>query len=133
MELSPDLQSEDNAWPNGCPVREWFPAVMSAAVNAGRPLNLYHECTNLIRHAGFVEVQEEIKKWPIGPWARDKQLKEAGTANLDFWLAGVEGYAMYLLTRYGNPEPWSRQEVQVFMAQVRKDLMNPHYHLYHRA
>lgn len=106
---------------------------MSAAVNAGRPLDLYDECANFIRNAGFVEVQEEIRKWPIGPWARDKQLKEAGSANLDFWLAGVEGYAMYLLTRYGDPEPWSKQEVQVFMAQVRNDLMNPHYHLYHNA
>lgn len=106
---------------------------MAAAANSGRPLDLYHRCTDLIRKTGFVDVHEEINKWPVGPWPRDKQLKEGGSVNLDHWSTGMEGYAMYLLTKFGDPVPWSKEEVQVHLAQIRKDLNNPRYHIFHRA
>ena len=45
-------------------------------------------------------------------------------------MAGMEGYAMYLLTRYGEPEPWSSEKVHVYLANVRKEMENPRVHAY---
>ena len=42
---------------------------------------------------------------------------------------GIERYAMYLLTIYGEPEPWSPEEVQVFLAKVREEY-NSGWHMY---
>lgn len=43
--------------------------------------------------------------------------------------AGMEGYAMYLLGKYGDSQPWSAEEVQVFPVKVRKG-MEKGYHCY---
>ena len=40
---------------------------------------------------------------------------------------------MYLLTKYGDPTPWSKEEVLVYVAQMRKSLNCPHIHAYQRA
>lgn len=105
----------------------------SAAEKSGRPLDLYDRCMDLVRDTGFVDIHEEIRKWPIGPWPRDKQLKEIGTVNLEHWLAGLEGYGMYLLTKFGVPKPWSKDEVQVWLAQIRNELRNTNYHTCHKV
>lgn len=43
---------------------------------------------------------------------------------------GLEGYAMHLLTHFGLPKPWTPEEVQVHLMQMRKDLDNKKYHPY---
>lgn len=37
---------------------------------------------------------------------------------------------MWLLTHFGDPKPWTKVEVQVFLARVRVELKNPHIHAY---
>ena len=133
LELTADFQSEDNSWSEDCLLKNFMPMMNSAAAKTGRPLHLYHRCAELVRSAGFLDIHEEVKKWPIGPWARDAQLKEAGSLNLEHWTVGVEGYVMYLLTKYGDPTPWSHDEVQVFLAQIRNELKKTDNHLFHRV
>lgn len=85
------------------------------------------------RKAGFVDIHEKEYKWPIGPWARDQKYKEAGTVNYQHWMSGMEGWAMWLLCKFGAPEPWSQEEVIVYVAKLRAELQNPRYHIYERA
>ncbi|KAJ5305849.1 hypothetical protein N7508_004864 [Penicillium antarcticum] len=131
LEISHKFHSEDNSWPEHCHVKDWERLMTSAAAKSGRPLDLYHRFPSLIKQTGFVDIHVEEAKWPVGPWPRDKQLKEAGSVNLGHWLTGMEGYAMYLFTKYGSPTAWSKEEVQVHLARVRKELVDPRYHLYH--
>jgi len=99
---------------------------VDGADKAGRPLGVMRT---------FRESIEKPKeyKWPIGPWPKDKQLKEAGAVNFQHWLSGMEGYGMWLLTKFGDPVPWTKEEVHVYVAKMRKQLCNPRYHIYHRA
>jgi hypothetical protein len=45
----------------------------------------------------------------------------------------MEGYTMYLMTKFGSPTPWSPEEVQVYNASMRKELLNPRHHAYQRV
>lgn len=83
-----------------------------------------------IEKAGFVDVHEHLYRVPLGPWAKDRMLKEAGEISYLHWTSGLEGYAMWLLTNYGAPEPWTKDEVQIYLAQVRKELADPKTHAY---
>jgi hypothetical protein len=78
--------------------------------------------------AGFVDAHEKLYKIPLGPWAKDKILKEAGWLHCSHWNAALEGWAMWLLTHFGEPVPWIKDEVQVYLAKVRLELKNPHTH-----
>lgn len=106
---------------------------MEAAKKAERDLNTLDTMAESIRKAGFVDVHEKEYKWPIGPWPRDKKYKEAGTVNFQHWLSGMEGWCMWLLTKFGSPAPWTKEEVLVYVATMRKELLIPLYHPYHRA
>lgn len=39
-------------------------------------------------------------------------------------MAGMEGHALYLLTRFGTPTSWSAEEVPVYLSKVRKELQS---------
>ena len=40
---------------------------------------------------------------------------------------------MYMLTKYGDPVPWSKDEVLVYVAQMCKELKSPQIHAYQHA
>ena len=133
LSLTPELKTDDGSVPSNAPIFTWGKRTSDAARKMGHPLDLYEKCPEMLKAAGFVDIKVQDSKWPIGPWARDKQLKEAGLVNAAHWATGFEGYGMYLLTKFGDPVPWSKEEVQVYVANLRKDIMNPRYHLYHGA
>ena len=133
LELAPEFLCDDDSFPEDAIARGWAKITIDAAAKSGRPIDLYHRCVDLIKNAGFEDVKVHDCKWPIGPWPRDKLLKEVGTVNLAHWSTGMEGYGMYLLTKFGEPVPWSQEEVLVYVAKLRSDLTNPKHHIYHRA
>jgi hypothetical protein len=78
-------------------------------------------------------VQEHVYKVPIGAWPKEKVLKEVGKLNYHHWVTGMEGYAMWLLTTFGAPSPWSPEAVQLYLAEVRAQLKDFHIHGYEYA
>ncbi|KAL1656964.1 hypothetical protein SLS61_000003 [Didymella pomorum] len=79
-----------------------------------------------IEEAGFINVHHDIRKVPVGPWARDKKLKQIGgifRVNLEELL---EAALLGLLVRVEN---WRPEEVQVFIAQIREALRDRSVHL----
>lgn len=83
-----------------------------------------------IEKTGFVDVHEHVYRLPLGPWAKNEILKEAGRINYHHWSSGLEGYAMWLLTKFGAPEPWTTDEVHVYLASIRKELADSKIHAY---
>jgi hypothetical protein len=109
----------------------WGPNFLGCAERAGRPLDTQLTMKASLEKAGFVNVQEKLYKCPIGSWPRYKVYKDAGRVNMEHWKTGLEGWAMWLLTKHGLPTPWSPEEVQVYVAKVRNEMSNPSLHCYH--
>lgn len=130
MEMNICCECDDNSIPPDNVLFTWGPRFFAAGEKLGKSLDITGTMRGSIEKAGFVDVHEQTTKWPIGPWPKDKSLKEAGAVNLQHWLAGMEGYSMFLLTKYGDPVPWTRDEVLVYVAQMRKALTNPAIHAY---
>ncbi|KAJ5946111.1 hypothetical protein N7454_002950 [Penicillium verhagenii] len=133
LEGQPDIECGDGSLPADNIIRTWGPYTRECARKSGRELNAMLIMTDKIRKAGFVDIQEQEYKWPIGPWPRDKRLKEAGMVNYHHFMSGMEGWCMHLLTKFGSPEPWSKEEVIVYTSNLRRELKNPRYHTYLRA
>lgn len=133
MELSAFIECDDGTVPADSLLFSWGPQLALAAKKAGRPQGIMQTMRGSIEKAGFTEIHVLDYKWPIGPWPKDKQLKEAGSVNFQHWISGMEGYSMWLLTKFGDPVPWSKEEVQVYVAKMRNELSTPQYHCYHRA
>jgi len=79
-----------------------------------------------LQDAGFVNVTNHKIPLPLGPWPRNKQAKKIGAYNLLQMQMAIEGICLGTLTN--APQPWSVEEIQVFLAQIRDDLRNPKIH-----
>ncbi|KAJ5732487.1 hypothetical protein N7493_003968 [Penicillium malachiteum] len=133
LEALAPIGCDDGSLPKDSILNSWGTTIMGSAERSGRGLDAMLTMTEGIRKAGFVDIHEKKYKWPIGPWPKDKQLKEAGMVNFQHWLSGLEGWCMYLLTKFGAPRPWTKEEVLVYVSSLRKELQNPHYHSYVRS
>ena len=78
--------------------------------------------------AGFEGVVEHRYKLPLTEWSGDRRLKTIGAFNRVQWDTGMEGYSMFLLTNYLG---WKREEVLVYVAEMRKALRDRSIHAYH--
>jgi len=69
--------------------------------------------------AGFINVQVQIYSVPIGRWPRNRTLKSIGM----YWQACISDFLQaasvgLLIKALG----WSREEVEVFLVDVRKSM-----------
>jgi hypothetical protein len=131
MESDCNVLSDDNSIPEDSMLNSWGENVIGSAARSGRPVETVDTMRSAIENAGFVDIHEKVYKWPIGMWPKDPVLKEAGRLNHHMWKTGLEGWAMWLLTKFGNPEPWTKEQVHVYVAKARADIVNPQHHIYH--
>ncbi|KAK5055388.1 hypothetical protein LTR84_013138 [Exophiala bonariae] len=131
VELDVRVMADDNSLRPDTLIAEWGNNFLGCSERAGRPLDTQLTMKAKIEEAGFVDVQEHLYKCPIGGWPKNKVLKDAGRINFVQWTAGLEGWAMFLLTNWGSPEPWTADEVRVYVAKVREELKQPRLHIWH--
>ncbi|KXG51517.1 uncharacterized protein PGRI_089100 [Penicillium griseofulvum] len=133
IELDVRVHSDDDTLQKDGVLASWGDNFIGCSERAGRSLLTQETMRGAIEKAGFVDVQEKLYKIPLGPWPKDKVLKEAGQLQYAHWVAALEGWAMWLLTKHGAPTPWTQAEVQVYLSKVRAELRNPRTHAYEYA
>ncbi|KAJ5089464.1 hypothetical protein N7532_008148 [Penicillium argentinense] len=133
LELDAHLESDDNSIPAGSMAETWGDTTFGCANRSGRGIDTINTMRDSIERVGFINIHEKAYKWPIGVWPKDKQLKEAGLMNYHMWSAGLEGWGMWLLTKFGAPNPWPPEQVQAYVGKIRSELKNPNTHAYQRA
>ncbi|KAK0124109.1 hypothetical protein ONS95_009092 [Cadophora gregata] len=131
VELDVRVMSDDDSLDPNSILAGWGPNFLGCAERAGRPLDTQLTMKSSIEKAGFVNVQDKLYKCPLGSWPALKVFKDAGKVNMEHWKAGLEGWAMFLLTKFGEPTPWTAEQVHVYVAQVRNEISQPHLHCYH--
>lgn len=79
---------------------DWLNLVLAASRSFGRNIGMSKEHKDLIKEAGFEEIEHVSYKLPIGPWAKqDKPLAEVFLAVV---LDAIEAYSLELFTRELN-------------------------------
>ncbi|KAJ5355683.1 hypothetical protein N7517_010292 [Penicillium concentricum] len=129
IEGDPRINCSDSSMSTDSSMVQFTEAVFRAGKEWNHPLDTLDTMRAAMEKAGF----EKEYRWPVGPWARDPTLKEAGRLHYHQWTAGTEGWGMYLLTKFGFPTPWTKEEVQVLSARARKELQDPRVHMWQYA
>jgi hypothetical protein len=131
LELDVRVMSDDASLDPSSLLASWGDNFLGCGSRAGRELNTQLTMRDRIEKAGYTNVHERLYKCPIGRWPRDRMLKEAGGINFEHWSGGLEGWAMFLLTKFGEPQPWTADEVLVYVAKVRQELLDQKLHIWH--
>lgn len=56
----------------------------------------------------------------MGGWAKDPVLKEIGNVTMAALGADIEGYILFMANALG----WTREEIQVYVAHLRRELLS---------
>lgn len=80
-----------------------------------------------LRDAGFVNVEEKVLKIPLGTWPKNKTMKMIGLYLRSVIYDGLQGIALGPFVRGLK---WSPDDVEVFLVDVRKSLMDASAHSY---
>ncbi|KAH7061574.1 methyltransferase [Macrophomina phaseolina] len=119
---------DDGSYPAKAPtVALFIEKLNEAAEGFGKPMDVARDLKGWMADAGFTNVQDDVYKVPMAPWAKDKKLKEIGKYALIHVLEAIEAYSLALFTRVLKYTP---EEVQVMMAKIRSEFKDPEVHLY---
>lgn len=118
---------DDNSIPEDCHLRQWESNCIKACSLIGQTLTAPENVKKWMIEAGFVDVKEEQFKLPINPWPKDPELKLAGRYQQVQYSDALQPYALGLLVEVLG---WSREEMELFLVGLRKDLANRALHGY---
>jgi hypothetical protein len=107
----------ENPSPN--PIIAWGQIITGAASQIGLDFTAAASFGPALQAAGFVDVHVKRTKWPFGQWAKGEKLKELGKYAQQDLKDGLGSSTLALCTRVLG---WSREEVEVFCAGVKKEL-----------
>lgn len=117
--------SEDGSLTKDHHTKKWIDILLSAAAKVGREPLPGIKLKQWVTDASFVNVREEVFRVPIGPWAKDPDMKQVGHINLVQILEGLEAFSLRL---FCDVEGWSETEVTVLLANVRNELKSGAFH-----
>ena len=74
-----------------------------------------------------MDIKETIFKVPTSPWPKDQRLKKVGALELMNVMEGAQGFLLRGFTKeFGR----TREELEILLMQMRKELINQRYHSY---
>ncbi|KAF6814098.1 methyltransferase domain-containing protein [Colletotrichum plurivorum] len=129
QELRFHLQCDDGTMPgpDGYGYGKFIDLCMEGFRTFGINPLMMERNAELLRSSGFENVVKKVWKVPIGVWPRDPKLKTIGLYNRSMLVDALQAVSMAPLTRGMK---WSASEVELFLIDVRKSLMNTSIHSY---
>ena len=132
VEAEVGMSCDDKTLPPDSPLTSMGDKLEAFGVRTGNTGRTVHLMRGGIEKAGFTNIHEHPFKAPLGAWAKGVLYKEAGAMNLEHYKEGLEGWIMWVFTKYGEPEPWSAEQVQVYVKELKEEL-DKGYHIYQRG
>ncbi|QKD52025.2 S-adenosyl-L-methionine-dependent methyltransferase [Fusarium oxysporum Fo47] len=121
------ILSDDGTLTPDHALSKWCNLLGEAFTKLGSTSIEFDKIKAIMQEVGFVDVVDKRFKWPTNPWPRDKKYKELGTWNHYNSSNALESLTM---ASFSRAHGWSRDEVIMFLVDVRKDLNNPSVHAY---
>ncbi|KAF0316929.1 methyltransferase domain-containing protein [Colletotrichum asianum] len=130
------FEIQDSIWPPVCDdgtfsedsaLYKWIRLLVEASDKLGRPIDQTAQRPMMMQAIGFEDIRTTRVVFPVSPWPKDDRLRELGKWNLYQLLPGLEALTLGLLTRALG---WSKPEVLVLCAHVRRDLQDTNIHAY---
>ncbi|KAF5669936.1 methyltransferase [Fusarium heterosporum] len=121
------MGSDDGTLTEDTTMYKWCKLLDEAAGKFNRCFERTTRFKDLLKEVGFVDVVETRYKWPTNHWPKDKKYKELGQWNNANASSALEALTMAPFTRGHG---WSREEVELFLVELRKDWNNTRIHAY---
>jgi hypothetical protein len=128
QELSLVPQADDDTLTATTPyaLRDYLNYMAAGMRALGSDLYSVHSLSDSFTEAGFVDVRKTTHKCPVGVWPRDKRLRCCGMFMRTVIMDGLRGLSRRPLMALG----WTQLQIEMFLVDVRKAVMDEGVHAY---
>ena len=120
--------SDDDSLPKHSPIITWHDKLHGGATICGANLRMTSsDLKALFERAGFINVTVLDFKLPIGTWPKGRKWKQIGLFQQEVLREDLGAFSLTIFQRFLN---WSMEEVEMFLNEVRMELLNLAYHWY---
>ncbi|KAK4184084.1 Demethylmenaquinone methyltransferase [Podospora australis] len=125
------FDSDDGSVTPDSPMGQWTKVFWEGGRKFGRSFRVVEDSLQEkgMREAGFVDIVVRDFKCPIGAWPKDKRLKELGSFAKLVLESDMEGYILYMWSAVMG---WKPDEIQVFIAHLRRQLNDKAVHAWYQ-
>lgn len=127
QEIDVMMKADDGTLTENNAIFKWSKLLNEASIKLEHPYEEIDTFKDMMAKAGFTDIVDARFKWPTNHWPKDKKYKELGVWNNENIKIALESLTMAPFTRAHG---WSSDKVNVFLAEVRKDLNDPKIHGY---
>ncbi|KAK1451935.1 TAM domain methyltransferase [Colletotrichum melonis] len=120
-------KSDDDTLPEDAAIIRYVHMLNEACEKTGRKFIEPSSLKAKMIAAGFTDVELRMYKWPHNEWPKEDRYKRLGYWTQENFGTALEALCMAPFTRVLG---WNRNEVNVLLIDVRKDLKNTNYHAY---
>jgi len=120
-------RSDDGSLTSQHALSQWQQYLFEATAAAGKPLRYEHRTGQMLRDAGFVDIQEVVLRLPINTWPTDPYLKDCGSWYQLGMIEGLEGFSLGPMCRVLK---WAAEDVRSFLKRVTVDIKSKQVHAY---
>ncbi|KAL2669986.1 hypothetical protein Neosp_014865 [[Neocosmospora] mangrovei] len=127
-EASSNIDSDDNTVDGNSAMGQWGKLFIEGSKKIGTSFTVVEDGTQrkALEKAGFINIQEFDFKNPIGGWSSDPIEKEMGPYTKYGLETDTEGFVLFMAHTLG----WSRDEIQLYIDQFRRELRSEKHHGY---
>ncbi|CAG7558981.1 unnamed protein product [Fusarium equiseti] len=126
------LLSDDGSLTKDSALSKWSELLHDIFTKNGRLMDSALKYKGQLEEAGFVDVNSVKRKWPLNRWPKDPKHKQIGIWAQQNTLDALAALSLAVFTRPDGQGGlgWRKEEVEVFLTDVRKDIKNVNIHSY---
>jgi metalloendopeptidase OMA1, mitochondrial len=132
-EIDPQPFCDDGSMPEDWKLAEWESKISEASEEKlvpPRPMRVAQDLEQWMLDCGYEDVSTMLYKIPLGPWPKDRRLKDVGIRFVQNLIDGLPGFSYKLLGPEGLG--WNRDEIEMMLLEVRRSLAMRDVHAYMR-
>ncbi|EAQ84853.1 hypothetical protein CHGG_08867 [Chaetomium globosum CBS 148.51] len=128
QELATDPVADDDTLTPETPyaLRDYIHYLAAGMAVMGSQAHAILTLPERMRAAGFADVRRTTHKCPVGVWPRDKRMRFCGLFLRTTLMDGLRGLSRRPLTALG----WTPVQIEIFLVEVRRALMEQGVHSY---
>lgn len=128
FDLSPNCLTDDNTLGPEDAISQWGPLFFTGGDKIGINFRTIEDNLQIkaMEAAGFVDVEVHDYKVPSGIWPKDPRQLQIGMLFMYSALNDIEGFILFMTQLLG----WTREQVVVFAAHIRKEMKSGKHHVY---
>ncbi|KAM0346688.1 hypothetical protein ACHAPU_005401 [Fusarium lateritium] len=125
------MDCDDGSITEKSAMNQWGKFFIEGGKKIGRSFTIVEDGVqrSAMEKTGFVNLEEKNFKVPIGGWPKDVKMKEIGRYAQATLEQDIEGYVLFMAN---TVEGWTKEEVEVYISLLRRELragkMHPYYH-----